>query len=162
MSSSEQESTPTAEELAFVEDFALTLERLGLVRMTGRVVGWLLVSDPPEQTFGQIAEVLQASKGSISTALKFLTTAGWVNKTSKPGVRGDFYTIRRGVMPDLVKQQSAQYGLFNEVTGKGLAMLEGSPAERRARLEDMHEFFTWLSREMPALMDRWESEHRGR
>jgi len=161
MASSEQEPTPATEaELAFVEDFALTLERLGLVRMTGRVVGWLLVSDPPEQTFGQIAEVLQASKGSISTSLKFLTTAGWVNKTSKPGVRGDFYTIRPGVMPDLVRQQSAQYGLFNEVTGKGLAMLEGAPAERRARLEDMHEFFTWLSEEMPALMDRWDADHR--
>lgn len=159
MAGSEQEQPQaTSEELAFVEDFALTLERLGLVRMTGRVVGWLLVCDPPEQTFGQIAAVLQASKGSISTALKFLTVAGWVNKTSKPGVRGDFYSIRPGVMPDLVRQQSSQYDLFTAVTAKGLAMLADAPAERRGRLEDMHEFFSWLNREMPALMERWKSE----
>ncbi|MDN3241393.1 GbsR/MarR family transcriptional regulator [Glycomyces tritici] len=144
--------------LAFVEDFALAMERLGLVRMTGRVMAWLLVCDPPAQTFGQIAEALQASKGSISTALKFLTTAGWVGKTSKPGVRGDFYTIRSGAMADLIKQQSGQYAVFTQVTARGLALFEDAPPERSERLRDMHEFFSWLAKELPALMDRWETE----
>lgn len=159
MSDPDQAATGAdAATLAFVEDFALAMERLGLVRMTGRVMGWLLVCDPPAQTFGQIAEALQASKGSISTALKFLSTAGWVGKTSKPGERADYYTIRPGAMADLVKQQSAQYAAFTEVTARGLALFADAPAERSARLRDMHDFFAWLARELPALMDRWETE----
>jgi DNA-binding transcriptional regulator GbsR (MarR family) len=150
----------SAETLAFVEDFAIMMERLGLVRMTGRVMGWLLVCDPPEQTFGQIAEALHASKGSISTALKFLTTAGWVAKTSRPGERADYYAIRSGAMADLVKQQSSQYAAFSDVTARGLALFADAPAEKGERLRDMHEFFTWLAKELPALMDRWDRERR--
>lgn len=152
----------SADELAFVEEFALAMERLGLVRMTGRVIGWLLVCDPAEQTFGQIAEVLQASKGSISTALKFLTTAGWVVKRSKPGDRRDYYTVRPGAMADLVRQQSVQYASFAETVGRGVDLLEDAPAERSERLRDMHELFSWLAEEMPAMMDRWDRSRRDR
>lgn len=159
MAETEQENpSASSEALAFVEDFALTMERLGLVRMTGRAMGWLLICDPPEQTFGQIADALQASKGSISTALKFLTTARWIDKTSKPGDRKDYYTIRPGVMPDLIKQQAAQYRLFTEVTARGMALFESPDAEPAQRLRDMHDFFEWFERELPALMERWDRE----
>jgi hypothetical protein len=160
MSDSEEPTAASPETLAFVEDFAITFERLGLVRMTGRVMGWLLVCDPPQQTFGQIAEALQASKGSISAALKFLTTARWVDRASKPGDRKDYYTIRPGVMPDLIKQQSAQYSAFTDVLGRGLDALDDPDSPAAERLRDMHDFFAWLSKEMPALMDRWDREHR--
>lgn len=136
------------------------MERLGLVRMTGRVMGWLLVCDPPEQNFGQIADALQASKGSISTALKFLTTARWVDKASKPGDRKDYYTIRPGVMPDLIKQQAAQYSLFTEVTARGMDLFDDPRSESAKRLRDMHDFFRWLEKELPALMERWDRERR--
>ena len=72
------------------------------------MIGWLLVCDPPEQTFGQIVEVTQASEGSISTALKFLTTAGWITKRFKPGDRKDHYTVRPGAMIELVRVEHLQ------------------------------------------------------
>ncbi|THV32859.1 GbsR/MarR family transcriptional regulator [Glycomyces buryatensis] len=160
MASSEQENiSATPEELAFVEEFALAMERLGLVRMTGRTIGWLLVCDPPEQTFGQIADVLQASKGSISTALKFLTTAGWVTKSSKPGDRKDYYTVRPGAMADLVKAQSGQYAGFADVLAKGLDSFGDLPPEKTERVREMHELFSWLAEEIPAMMERWDREH---
>ncbi|WP_026924618.1 GbsR/MarR family transcriptional regulator [Glycomyces arizonensis] len=151
---------PTAppEALAFVEDFALTFERLGLVRMTGRVMGWLLVCDPPEQTFTQIVQALSASKSSISTALKFLTTARWVDRSSKPGDRQDYYTIRPDAMPDLIKQQTAQYTTFTDVLGRGLDVFDDPESAAAGRVRNMHDFFAWLAKEMPALMDRWEQD----
>ncbi|WP_280245777.1 hypothetical protein [Nocardia abscessus] len=42
-SAAEPTTAPTDAQLAFVEDFALVLERRGLVRMVGRIVGWLLI-----------------------------------------------------------------------------------------------------------------------
>lgn len=154
----EQNAAPTPEQLAFVEDFALVLERMGLVRMTGRAAGWLLVSTPPEQTFGQIADALQASKGSISNALKQLTTMRWVDKSSKPGDRKDYYSIRPGIMPELIRAQSGQYVDLTAMTARGLALFDDPDGQPAARVRDMHEFFVWLSKEMPAMVDRWYSE----
>lgn len=152
----------TDAELEFVEEFALAMERLGLVRMTGRVIAWLTICDPPEQTFNQIAETLQASKGSISTALRFLTTSKWVVRSSRPGDRKDYFAARQEAMTDLVRMQSRQYGPFAAMTEHGLAMLDGEGAseERKARLREIHDFFVWLDREMPVLFQRW-TEGRG-
>ncbi|QIS13698.1 GbsR/MarR family transcriptional regulator [Nocardia arthritidis] len=147
------------EALAFVEEFALVLERMGLVRMVGRTVGWLLVADPPEQTFGQIAEALQASKGSISNALKTLVTMRWVDKVSKPGDRRDYYSIRPGILPELMRQQSAMYTDITGVTARGLALFGDPNGKDASRVRDMHEFLAWIGKEMPALIDRWYAEH---
>ncbi|WP_194835815.1 GbsR/MarR family transcriptional regulator [Nocardia sp. XZ_19_369] len=154
------EDNPTPEQLAFVEDFALVLERMGLVRMVGRAAGWLLISDPPEQTFGQIADALQASKGSISSALKTLVTMRWVDKMSKPGDRKDYYAIRPGILPELTRQQSGMYTDLTTMTSRGLALFDDPDGDQAARVRDMHEFFVWMGKELPALIDRWYAEHR--
>jgi DNA-binding transcriptional regulator GbsR (MarR family) len=43
---------------AWVEETALLFEGLGLPRMAGRVLAWLLVADPPEQTLKEMGEAL--------------------------------------------------------------------------------------------------------
>ncbi|KAA8884750.1 MarR family transcriptional regulator [Nocardia colli] len=158
--SSTDDIAPTPEQLAFVEDFALVLERMGLVRMTGRAAGWLLVADPPEQTFGQIADALQASKGSISSALKALVTMRWVDKISKPGDRKDYYSIRPGILPELTRQQSGMYADLTAMTSRGLALYDDPAGPQAARVREMHEFFVWMGKELPALIDRWYAEQR--
>lgn len=156
----EPTTAPTDAQLAFVEEFALVLERMGLVRMVGRTVGWLLVCDPPEQTFNQIAEALQASKGSISSSLKTLTTMRWVDKTTKPGDRRDYYTIRPAILPELTRQQSGMYEGLTETTSRGLALFDDPNGNQAARVREMHDFFVWMGKEMPALLDRWDAERR--
>ncbi|WP_330179588.1 winged helix DNA-binding protein [Nocardia sp. NBC_01503] len=151
--------TPTDDQLAFVEDFALVLEQMGLVRMVGRTVGWLLVCEPAQQTFNQIAEALRASKGSISSALKTLTTMRWVDKTTRPGDRRDYYTIRPGILPELSRQQSTMYDSITATTARGLALFPDPEGVAAARVRDMHDFMVWMGKELPALLDRWEAEH---
>jgi DNA-binding transcriptional regulator GbsR (MarR family) len=150
----------TAAELHYVEEVALGFERQGLFRMAGRVVGWLLICDPPEQTFGQIAEVLQASKGSISAAMKFLVPAGLVERISRPGVRRDYYRCRPGAWAELARDQSRLYDDFRKLAQRGLELLADAPAERRERLQGMHDLYAWLEREMPALWDRWRQHQK--
>jgi DNA-binding transcriptional regulator GbsR (MarR family) len=150
----------TAAELHYVEEVALGFERQGLFRMAGRVLGWLLICDPPEQTFGQIAEVLQASKGSISAAMKFLAPAGLVERISRPGERRDYYRCRPGAWAELARDQSRLYEEFRKLAQRGLELLADAPAARRERLQDMHDFYAWLEREMPALWERWRREQQ--
>jgi DNA-binding transcriptional regulator GbsR (MarR family) len=150
----------TPAELHYVEEVALGMERQGLFRMAGRVLGWLLICDPPEQTFGEIAEVLQASKGSISAAMKFLVPSGLVERISRPGDRRDYYRCRPGAWTDLARDQSRQYDDFRKLAERGLELLADAPAARRERLQGMRDLYAWLEREMPALWERWRREQQ--
>jgi len=156
MTQNERTGPPASpEELRFVEEVALGFERQGLFRMAGRVIGWLLICDPPEQTFNQLVEVLGASKGSISSAMKLLTPSGWVERTSHPGDRKTYYRFRPGSMLEAIRAQSQQYGEFKKIIEGGLDLFPHKP-ERRERLEAVRDLYAWLEIEMPALLKRWE------
>ena len=47
-----------AEKQHFAEEVGLFFERSGMTRMAGRILGWLLVCDPPHQTLNDLAEAL--------------------------------------------------------------------------------------------------------
>ncbi|HYF62461.1 MAG TPA: MarR family transcriptional regulator, partial [Herpetosiphonaceae bacterium] len=81
------------EQMEFVERVALTYERSGLPRIAGRILGWLLICDPPAQTAGELAAALGASKGSISTMTRMLVSMGLIEHTSKRGDRRDYFHI---------------------------------------------------------------------
>lgn len=51
--------------------------------MVGRALGWLLVCEPPEQSAAELAETLQASKGSISTATRVLLRLGFIERVEE-------------------------------------------------------------------------------
>ncbi|MFQ3629252.1 MAG: MarR family transcriptional regulator, partial [Cyanobacteriota bacterium] len=75
----------------FVEEVGLMFELIGLPRMAGRIFGWLLISQPPHQSSGELAEVLQASKGSISSMTRLLIQLGLIERLPLPGDRRDFF-----------------------------------------------------------------------
>lgn len=142
--------------LAFVEDVAIAFEQGGLPRMAGRVIGWLLICDPPEQSSAQLTQILQASKGSISTATRLLVPSGLVERRSQPGQRRDYFRIRPEAWVALVKLRLNQVTSFRQLTQRGLTLLEPGPPERRARLESVNELYAWLEHELPALWERWQ------
>jgi len=58
------------EESEFVDRIGLFFEMLGAPRTMGRVYGWLLICDPPQQSLTELAEVLSVSKASVSTVAR--------------------------------------------------------------------------------------------
>lgn len=152
---------PSRGELSFVEEVAVAFEEGGLPRMAGRIIGWLLISDPPEQSSSQLATVLHASKGSISSATRLLLPSGLVERRSLPGERRDYFRIRPEAWAELVRVRLAQVISFRELTQRGLDLLADAEPDRRERLEEVHALYAWLAREMPELWGRWERRTDG-
>ncbi len=125
----------------------------GLPRMTGRVMGWLLVCDPPEQTAGEIAEALEASKGAISGATNLLVGMKLVERIRIRGERADRLRIRPGAWDDQVRDSGAAE--VRGVLARGLEALAGESASRRARLEELDAFYAWYETRMDALYEEW-------
>jgi len=146
------------EEKHFVEEFGIVFEQSGLPRMAGRILGWLLLSDPPHQSIGELTEALAASKGSISTMTRLLIRIGLIERISLPGVRHDYFRIRPGALQHQLKQGIEQVTMFRKLAERGLELLEGKAPLTRQGLEEMRDMYAFFEREFPSLLERWEKE----
>jgi DNA-binding transcriptional regulator GbsR (MarR family) len=149
------------EEKNFVEEVGIVFEQTGLPRMAGRVFGWLLIADPPYQSPAELAEVLMASKGSISTTLRLLRQLGLVEQFVIPGERHGHFRLREDALKRIIQHGlEDEIKLFQDIAQKGLGLMKGEASIRRQWLEEMYDRYTFLEKEFPALMERWQREHR--
>lgn len=144
------------------ERLALVLTNHGLQRMTARVLAALLFTEQPTTTAGELSDLLQASAGAISGAIKMLTSVGLVERVPAPSSRRDHYRLRENAWAVLYTNQNEVLAAMQEAAGAGVAE---APSDGLAhhRLTQMRDFYDFLLSEIPALLDRWHEAHaRGR
>jgi DNA-binding transcriptional regulator GbsR (MarR family) len=147
----------------FVEDMAYLFEKSGGARMTGRILGWLLIADPPYQSAAQIAAALSASKGSISTGLRSLVDLGLLERTPLPPRRVDHYRAAPGMWIETARRSTPTIRAMIDMGTRGLALLgDHADPERREPLEEMVAFYHYWETELIAMLQRWQSGHDGR
>jgi DNA-binding MarR family transcriptional regulator len=151
-------STQDEQLLHYIEEFGLFFEQFGSPRTAGRILGWLLVCEPPHQTMDELAEVLQVSKSSISTASRMLIQTGLVSKVSFPGERKDFYRISEDAWLRGWSAKNSQTTAMRQLAERGLTLLADDSLSRRARLQTMHDLYEFLEAELPKLTERWLKE----
>jgi DNA-binding MarR family transcriptional regulator len=151
---------PTHEEQKYIEEFGLYWEQMGLPRMTGRILAWLLICDPPQQTMNDLTEALQASKSSISTGTRMLMQFGFIERISLPGERRDYYRLLPHLWSRVLGEKRNQFTLFLQLAERGLALLGNADPQRRERLEEMVDLYAFMDREYPALLERWRAERQ--
>lgn len=151
-------SEPTESELDFVDRIAGFFAKEGMPLIAGRVIGWLLISDPPTQTAAELAEVLQVSRSSVGNATRMLTPGGLVEGVRRRGDRQEYFRIAADGWSRMLTRRYAYAADFHQLTGQGLDVLADAPAERRERLENVHDLYGFLADELPALIRRWQTE----
>ena len=142
----------------FVEEVALVFEEIGLIRMAGRILGWLLISNPPHQSAEELAEALQASKGSISTMTRLLIQLDLIERAGIPGDRRDYFRMKPNVWSQLLQARMSQVTDLHQLAEAGLDLLKGEPPELRQRIQDMHDLYSYVETELPNLIERWEQK----
>jgi DNA-binding transcriptional regulator GbsR (MarR family) len=148
------------EERHFIEDVGLLFEESGHPRMAGRILGCLLVSDQPHLSTTEIADTLQASKGSLSTMTRFLLQMGIIERVGVLGKRVDHFRIKTGEWHQLVRHAVYELSALRKLAERGLGLMEGRNTEMKKRLEEARDLFAFLEREYPLLIERWEREHK--
>lgn len=147
-------------EALVVEEMALFYEQAGLPRMAGRIIGWLMICEPSHQSLVELGEVLQASKGSISTMTRLLIQLGIIQRVSIPGDRRDYVAIPPGSSTRMLAQNTGKIAAVRQIAARGLTALKGARPERLERLRELHDLYAFLEREMPLLLARWEKESK--
>ncbi|MFE5368029.1 GbsR/MarR family transcriptional regulator [Streptomyces mirabilis] len=130
----------------------------GFPPMAGRLLGYLLVCDPPQQTIDELSQALLASRSAITGAVKLLESHGTARRTRAAGERMD----RVGLDPADRQPLNLDSALHKEHAAlfrEGLALLTDAPPERRAPLEEMAALAEFLADRLPRLVDEWHA-HR--
>lgn len=146
----------------YIEEMGLLMESYGVSRMSGRVLGALLVAEPAEKTAEDLARVLKASRSSISVAIRLLERVGYVERISKPGERKDYFRNRPNAWSKLTEQQLEVVRQFKQMARRGLELLETDDPEARRGLAEMLEFYEFFEQEHPKILEHWRERQRKR
>lgn len=134
------------EVLGWVERIAkYCADQDGLPLIAGRVLGWLMICDPPEQSAGEIAEAIGASRASLTTNLRLLNSVGLISQGTSPGKPTVYYRVDDGVWETVVRRQIASLALFGEITRDGMELI-GRSTKRAARIRAANEVFAWMAK----------------
>ena len=144
----------------FIEDIGLFFEQLGMPRMAGRILGVLLICDPPAQSIGEITETLKASKSSVSIMARLLVENGLVERVASPVPRRDYYQFKPGGWMIYMRQWLALMSELHSITERGLDLIQDQPAELKERLQEAHDMFSTLEESLPVMLEKLEEEKR--
>lgn len=150
---------PTDAEITFADHAGrFYARRFGMAPMVGRLIGYLAICDPREQSIGELAEALLASRSAIANAVGYLETLGLIQRSRAAGERMDRVSVDMSsshAMGFDVSEQRESGDLARE----GLRLLADAAPERRAILLEWAAFADFLVERMPVLEKEWNA-HR--
>jgi DNA-binding transcriptional regulator GbsR (MarR family) len=148
---------PTDAEITFADHMGrFYARRYGFPPMMGRLLGYLSVCDPPEQSIGELAEALLASRSAVAGAVKVLEATRAIRRSRAAGERVDRVRI------DLTSPQSmgmdiSEYEELRELAQEGLEVVRDAPMERQAVLLEVSAFADFLVERIPLLQQEWDA-----
>ncbi|MGP4103908.1 GbsR/MarR family transcriptional regulator, partial [Nonomuraea sp. KM90] len=101
--------------------------------------------DPPEQSAGQISEAIGASRASLTSNLRLLSSMGFLTWRTRPGERTVYYRMAEDAWTVVVRKQIAGVTSFLDITRDGLDLV-GPDDDRAARIHQAHTAFEWMAR----------------
>jgi len=149
------------EEMHFIEDIGLFFEQMCMPRMAGRILGVLLISDPPSQSITDLSEKLKASKSSISIMARLLVENGLIERVASPIPRRDYYRFKPGGWILYMRQWLGLMSALHQITERGIALIEDKPDELKERLQEAHDLFSYIEQEFPVLLKALEKRETG-
>ncbi|WP_456476268.1 GbsR/MarR family transcriptional regulator [Oceanithermus sp.] len=148
---------PDAREPArrLAEHLGLVLEAIGVPRMAGRVLGWMLLAEEEEVSLEELTRALDVSKASISHATRLLEQLGVLERVARPGTRQAYFRLSDdpwGAMLVMERRLSEGFVQFAERAGRELP----EHPLRHARLAEMREAFELYLEMLAGFIERWK------
>jgi predicted transcriptional regulator len=139
----------------FVEHFASLLADSGMPRMPARIFVALLTADTSRLTAEELAGLLRVSPAAVSGGVRYLVQVGLVSRETEPGSRRHVYRMPENVWHEMLRVRDRIMMRWADTMRGGAEVLgPGTPAG--ARLAESALYFEFVSKELPALLDRWE------
>jgi MarR family len=147
---------PTDAQVTFADHMGrFYATRYAFPPMVGRLIGYLAVSDTPEQTIAELADALLASRSAITGAAKALETLHVIKRSRSAGERMDRIRIDMS-SPEAMGMDVTEYRELGELAREGLEVLNDATPERRAILLELSAFADFLVEQMVRFEQEWK------
>ncbi len=139
----------------FIERFASLLADSGMPRMPARIFVALLTADSSSLTADELAGLLQVSPAAVSGGVRYLVQVGLVSRETEAGSRRHVYRMPGNVWHEVLRVRDRIMMRWADTMRDGADVFgTGTPAG--GRLAESAMYFDFVSKELPALLDRWE------
>lgn len=154
MPNARQQPTPQ-----FPVSFGELFEAHGWQRLVGRVIGELLLAEPPYLSTVQLCERIGVSKSHLSSAIAVLDSARVLERFGVPGSRQHHYRLRHDAF---VRWMDNAAEPTRALAGAADRALADVPAGSRAaeELTRLRDFYRFLARRFPELVREFEEGAR--
>ena len=153
---------PTEDQLKFADELGHYLVReMAFPPVAGRVLGYLTVCDPAEQTINELSDALLASRSAITQAVVLLEGHTLARRTRARGDRVDRVAARLDVLTYERDLDATSYVEQAALIRRGSALLAHDDSGRRQALEELAALNDFLAEKFPLLKEEWLA-HRAR
>ena len=140
---------------AFVERMGAALTQAGLPRVPSLVFSALLIDDDGRMTAAELAEGLEVSAASVSSAVNYLARLGMLRRERERGSRRDVYVVDDDAWHGTLMRTDQLYAPMLAALSEGLDVL-GEDSRAHQRLLLTREFLSFVDAEMATLAQKWD------
>ena len=134
------------------------LEEVGFPHTIARVYTALTLAHGEGLSAGDLAQELEISKASVSNATQFLAGTDLVERYRVRGSRKAHYRILKDVWGTILAKKFAAIGYIRRTVEEAITLEPGDKA--RARLEEMHDVYSFFETEFEEVMSRWNERKK--
>ena len=134
-------------------------QRYGYPPVTGRIIGYLSVCEPIQQSINDIAEALLTSRSAVNNALKMLEAQKLVTRSRPAGTRADLVSLGSFGQENTGFDPS-EYQEMARLAREGLELLQNASPERRQALETAVSLGDFFAERMPKLYEEWSAYYQ--
>ena len=134
---------------SFVDDFGALDLVPGMPRASMRVLGWLVVCQPPAQSAQQIMDDLALSAGSVSAAVNALRADGVLERVMRAGDRRAYYRLSAQGWESVLQARLRALGAVRQAAERALQESQG---EEDHRLSDLRDTYARIEDGLAALL----------
>jgi DNA-binding transcriptional ArsR family regulator len=121
-----------------------------------RVLGWMLICSPPQQSSGELARALGVSRASISIATRLLEASNLVRRVGRPGSRGHIYELDLQIFTGQLNAANA-FGAMRRVMERGIELIGGESKPQADRLREARDFYAFVEHAVPEVIERYRA-----
>jgi len=140
--------------LEFVEGLGVLAQEMGVARSMARVLGWMVVCEPPEQSAADIQTALELSAGAVSSATRFLVGSAMLERTAHRGDRHIYYRLRSGTWEGVLESRLRTLVQLRRVADRGL---QAAGNEADGRICELRDIYAWFEDHVDRLLDERRS-----
>ena len=124
----------------FVDKIGAVAQGEGMPRIAGRLFA-LLIFEGRWFSFGELAEVLKVSRGSVSSNVRLLENLGVVKRAGRPGDRQDYFHLADNPYASLLSGAASRARAAQQEIEDTIADIPDSETETLERLNDFARFY---------------------